>query len=75
MLNPYKVQIRELLDQGEYHETFTLFYEILESLSYHFVKDEHYCHFDNMYTPDCTSGDMLDAIVRKVKEGVVADQI
>ena len=73
LLYPYKVRIRELLDQGEYHEAFTLFYEILESLSYHFVKDVHYCNFDNMYSPDYTGGDMLDAIVRKVKEGVVAE--
>ena len=49
LLYPYKVQIGEMLDKGEYHEAFTLFYEILESLSYHFVKDEHYCHFDDMY--------------------------
>ena len=73
LLYPYKVQIGEMLDKGEYHEAFTLFYEILESLSYHFVKDEHYCHFDDMYSPDYTCGDMLDVIVRKVKEEVVAE--
>lgn len=72
-LYPYKVQIGNLLDKGKYHEAFTLFYEILESLSYHFVRDEHYCHFDDMYSPDYTCGDMLDAIIRKVKEGVVAE--
>ncbi len=52
---------------------FTLFYEILESLSYHFVRDEHYCHFDDMYSPGYTCGDMLDAIVKKLKDGVVAE--
>ena len=66
LLYLFKVQIGELL-------AFTLFYEILESLSYHFVKDEHYCHFDDMYSPDYTCGDMLDVIVRKVKEEVVAE--
>ena len=73
LLYLFKVQIGELLDKGEYHEAFTLFYEILKSLSCHFVKDEHYCHFDDMYSPDYTCGDMLDVIVRKVKEEVVAE--
>ena len=73
LLAPNKVQIGELLDKREYHEAFTLFYEILESLSYHFIKDERYCHFDDMYSPDYTCGDMLDAIVKKVKDGVVAE--
>lgn len=38
LLYPYKVQIGEMLDKGEYHEAFTLFYEILESLSYHLLR-------------------------------------
>ncbi|MCE9206524.1 hypothetical protein ACMSE5_22130 [Bacteroides thetaiotaomicron] len=73
LLYLFKVQIGELLDKGEYHEAFTLFYEILKSLSCHFVKDEHYCHFDDIHSPDYTCGDMLDTIVRRVKEGVVTE--
>lgn len=38
LLAPNKVQIGELLDKREYHEAFTLFYEILESLSYHLLR-------------------------------------
>ena len=68
MLAPNKVQIGELLDKREYHEAFTLFYEILESLSYHFIKDERYCHFDDMYSPEYAVNDML-----RVFHGLVAD--
>ena len=38
LIHPYQVQIGDLLDKGECHEAFSLFYELLESPSYHFVK-------------------------------------
>lgn len=72
-LKPYKAQIKEMLKNGECHEAFALFYEILDSLSCHFVKDEHYCYFDDMYSPDYICKDMMEAIIGKIKEGVVAD--
>lgn len=73
LLQPYRLKIKEMLEKGEYHEAFTLFYEILESLSSHFVMDEHYCYFDDMYSPDYTCKEMMDFIIYKVKEGVVPD--
>ena len=48
LLTPYKRQVKTLLDKGETDEAITIFLEILESLSYHFVKDEHYTYFDDM---------------------------
>lgn len=71
LLQPYKLEIKEMLEKGAYHEAFTLFYEILESLSSHFVKDEHYCYFDDLYSPDYTCKEIMDSIIHKVKEGVV----
>ena len=73
LLQPYGVQIKEMLKKGECHEAFTLFYEILDSLSRHFVEDEHYCYFDDMYSPDYVCKDMMDAIIDKIKEGIVTD--
>lgn len=73
LLWPYRDRIRSLMDEGKYHDAFTLFYEILESLSYHFVKDEHYDHFDDMYSPDYTCADMMRDIITKVKAGVVPE--
>ena len=60
LLQPYGVQIKEMLKKGECHEAFTLFYEILDSLSRHFVED-YVCK------------DMMDAIIDKIKEGIVTD--
>lgn len=42
---------------------------MLESLTYHFVKDEHYNYFDDMYSPDYVCQDMMEAIINSVKSG------
>ena len=73
LLYPYKESIRDLLNHREFTEAFSIFYEILESLSYHFVKDEHYCHFDDMYSPDYVCYDILKDIIGKIKDGVVTE--
>ena len=73
LLYPYKESIRDLLNHRESAEAFSIFYEILESLSYHFVKDEHYCHFDDMYSPDHVCYDILKDIIGKINDGIVTE--
>ena len=73
LLCPFKDSIRDLLNRREFAEAFSIFYEILGSLSYHFVKDEHYCHFDDLYSPDYVCYDILKDIIEKIKDGVVAE--
>lgn len=52
------------------------FLEILESLSYHFVEDEHFCYFDDMYSPDYTCSDIFKYIIAQIKTGKVpADDV
>lgn len=43
--------------------------EVLESLTYHFVKDEHYDYFDDMYSPDYVCQDMMEAVIDVIKNG------
>ena len=71
LLYPYKMKLDNLMSTGKYHEAFQCFYEILESLSYHFVKDEHYCYFDDMYSPDYTCAGILKSIISEIKSGKV----
>lgn len=40
---------------------------MLESLTYHFVEDEHYNYFDDMYSPDYVCQDMMEAIINAIK--------
>lgn len=71
LLRPYEEDIQSLMDSGNYKEAFNLFYEILESLSYHFVNDEHYCHFDDMYSPDFICDTMMTMIINRIEKGKV----
>lgn len=69
LLSPYRKAICESLNHGNYVEAVTILLEILESLTYHFVKDEHYDYFDDMYSPDYFCQDMMEAIIDVIKNG------
>lgn len=63
--------VKDTMSKGNYQDAFEIFLEILESLSYHFVKDEHFCYFDDMYSPDYTCADILRSIIAEIKMGKV----
>ena len=67
LLSPYRKMVHESLNQGKYAEAVTILLEVLESLTYHFVKDEHYNYFDDMYSPDYVCQDMIEAIINGIK--------
>lgn len=69
LLSPYRKMFRESLSQGRYAEAVTVLLEVLESLTYHFMKDEHYNYFDDMYSPDYVCQDMMEAITSSIKSG------
>lgn len=71
LLCPYEKIVNEAMSKGNYHKAFEIFLEILESLSYHFVKDEHFCYFDDMYSPDYTCANILRSIIAEIKMGKV----
>lgn len=74
LLSPYRKKVRESLNQGNYSEAATIILEVLESLTYHFVEDEHYNYFDDMYSPDYVCQDMMKAIVDTIKSGIFPDE-
>ena len=67
LLSPYREVVRELLIQGNYAKAVTILLEVLESLTYHFVEDEHYNYFDDMYSPDYVCQDMIEAVIDAIK--------
>lgn len=69
LLSPYRKTIRESLSQGNYSDAVTVLLEVLESLTYHFVEDEHYDYFDDIYSPDYVCQDILEAIINAIKSG------
>lgn len=69
LFSPYRKMVRERLSQGLCTEAVTMLLEVLESLTYHFVEDEHYNYFDDMYSPDYVCQDMMEAIIDVIKNG------
>lgn len=45
-------QIAEVLKSGMYKQAVTLYLQLLKSMVNHFVDDEHFCYFDDMYNPE-----------------------
>ena len=73
LLSSYREAVRESLTQGKYAEAVTVLFEVLESLTYHFVKDEHYDYFNDMYSPDYVCQDMMEAVINTIKSGKLPD--
>lgn len=65
--------VRESLSQGNYADAVTILLKILESFTYHFVEDEHYDYFDDMYSPDYVCQDMMKAVIDVIKRGNFPD--
>ena len=69
LLSPYRKLVNSSLSQGYYTNAVTILLEVLESLTYHFVEDEHYNYFDDMYSPDYVCQDMMEVIICFIKNG------
>jgi len=54
--------IKEALDAGLYKQGVTMYLQLLKSMCEHFVEDEHYCFFDDMYSPEYTMQWIYEAI-------------
>ena len=74
LLEPYRKAVNESLSQGNYTDAVTILLEVFESLTYHFVEDEHYDYFDDMYSPDYICEDMMKAVIDSIKNGNFPDE-
>lgn len=44
--------IKEAINAGVYKQAVTMYLQLLKSMCMHFVEDEHYCYFDDLYSPE-----------------------
>ena len=56
--------IKETLDAELYKQGVTMFLQLLKSMCEHFIKDEHWCYFDDMYSSVYTMLWIYDAIMK-----------
>jgi len=52
LMEPVRVNIKEALDAGLYTQAVTMYLQLLKAMCIHFVEDEHYCYFDDLYAPE-----------------------
>lgn len=64
--------IKEALDAGLYKHAVTMYLQLLKSMTEHFVEDEHYCYFDDMYSMEYTMQWIYEAIQ---KHNIDADSL
>ena len=44
--------IKETMDNGLFKQAVTMYLQLLKAMCIHFVDDEHYCYFDDLYAPE-----------------------
>lgn len=70
LLGEYESIIYECMDSGNYSNAVTLLLAILDSLTRHFVEDEHFTFFDDMYSPEYVCQAIIEKMDRRAEEGL-----
>lgn len=63
--------IMPALEAGEYAIAVGNYLRMLDSLTKHFIADEHWCWFDDFYSPDYTVSRIWDMFVPHIRSGVL----
>ena len=74
MLDENKNIVR-LAESGHYKEAALKFMQMTKSMCRHFVMDEHYCHFDDMYSPEYAIDDLVRLFGKLAKEGTLPEDV
>ena len=61
--------IRVLADSGEYMKAVTCFLQLSKSMCKHFIEDEHYNYFDDLYAPEYTIQSLVDYFSHLISQG------
>jgi len=56
--------IKEALDAGLYKQGVMMYLQLLKSMCNHFIEDEHWCYFDDMYSPEYVMKWIYDRIMK-----------
>ena len=67
-------RIKALANSGEYQEAALRFMQLAKSMCRHFISDEHYCYFDDLYSPEYAIGYLVDFFNELANEGKLPDE-
>lgn len=62
-------RVERFAEQGDYQEAALRFMQMTKSMCRHFVEDEHYNYFDDMYSPEYAIDDLIDLFAGLDKAG------
>lgn len=68
-------KIEKQIQRGDYKGAALKFMQMTKSMCRHFVMDEHYCFFDDMYSPEYAIDDMLRTFERLEEENKLPDDV
>ena len=52
MMSSEATIIKEAMSAGLFKQAVTMYLQLLKAMCIHFVDDEHYCYFDDLYAPE-----------------------
>ena len=68
-------KIERLIAKGQYMDAALKFMQMTKSMCRHFVMDEHYNYFDDMYSPEYAVNDMLRVFHGLAAEGKLPEDV
>lgn len=68
-------RIKALAEIGNYMDAATNFLQLTKSMCKHFIEDEHYNYFDDLYAPEYTIHDLVDYFNRLITQGKLPEDV
>ena len=68
-------RIEKMLENSHFQQASLSYMQLLKSMCRHFVSDEHYNYFDDMYTPDYTASDITRLFDQYHSEGKLPTEV
>lgn len=68
-------RIKTLAEIGNYMDAATNFLQLTKSMCKHFIEDEHYNYFDDLYAPEYTIQDLVDYFNRLITQGKLPEDV
>lgn len=65
--------IRDLGENSKYQDAVLKFLQLTKSLCRHFISDEHYNYFDDMYSPEYALDELVEYFNQMISSGVLPD--
>jgi hypothetical protein len=67
--------LQQMFNDGPQMEAAVLAMQLIKSLCRHFVEDEHWTYFDDMYTPGFTIDDLIEFFNKAYSEGKMESEV